>query len=106
MGEILSLPINDAAPIEPMRSPIVLLDDGSAWVPSAFIAGAYENLPVCEGVALGWQPAFEVGKAVLVFQGGNPAAPTREVVTAELSRAGLRALIAGLQSIDAQWGDQ
>lgn len=103
MGQVHILPPIEEASCAPMASPILHLDDGTAWVPSAFVAGVYGNVPICAGLAMGWQPVREVGQIVLVFQGGNPAAPTDEIVAAALSRAGLRAMIRDLQSIDRQW---
>ncbi|MEO7467384.1 MAG: hypothetical protein ABIV36_10245 [Sphingobium limneticum] len=104
MGELHILPPLGEEPLAPMASPIMHLDDGTAWVPNAFVAGAYGNVPICVGGAMGWQPVQEVEQIVLVFQGGNPTAPTGEIVAAALSRRGLRALVRDLQSIDRQWG--
>ena len=103
MGKVHILPPLDDEAFAPMASPILHLDDGTAWVPNAFVAGAYGNLPLCAGVAMGWQPVPEVDRIILVFQGGNAAAPTGESVAAALSRPGLRAMIRDLQSIDRQW---
>jgi len=95
-----------AAPLEPLSSPVMHLDDGTAWVPSAFSAGAYENLPVCAGIGVGWTPVPDTDKILIIFAGGNPAAPTREMVVAAISRAGLRRLVRDLRSIDAQLEDE
>lgn len=103
MGSVHTLPPLGRDMVEPFRSPIYLRDDGTAWVPDAFTAGAYRDQFICEGVAMGWVPIQELGKAILVFAGGNPLAPTDEAVAVALSPRGLRELIADLQSIEQQW---
>ncbi len=95
-------------PIEPDCPPpfglrILLNDDGRAWIPHAFRAGMFTELPVCEGMAMGWAPVSEIGKVLLAFGGGNPFAPTDEQLAVALSARGLRALIRDLQAIERQW---
>jgi hypothetical protein len=94
------------SPLPPMTSPVLVDDDGRAWVPAAFRAGHYALLPVCEGLALGWTPSAELGRVMLVLVGGNMAEPGDESVVTLLTRTGLRNLIADLQSIDDQLEDR
>ncbi|BBF70221.1 hypothetical protein [Sphingomonas bisphenolicum] len=89
--------------IAPFSSPVLLTDDGSAWVPDAFAAGHYRLLPICKGIEMGWAPVEQISKAIIVFAGGTPMSPTGEIVATALSRDGLSRLIADLQSIDRQW---
>ncbi|PZU13787.1 MAG: hypothetical protein DI606_04255 [Sphingobium sp.] len=94
-------PIEDA-PVEPFPFPILLDEAGFAWIPDGFRPGLFQHLPLCEGAALGWAPIPEFNKALIAIWGGNPFAPTGEALALLMSRRGLRGLIAGLQSIEAQ----
>lgn len=96
------LPPIAAEPIEPFSIPILLDEAGCAWIPDGFRAGMFQLLPVGEGAALGWAPIPELNKALVAIQGGNPFAPTGEAIAIAISRRGLRGLIDGLQSIEAQ----
>lgn len=96
------LPPIKADPIEPFSIPILLDENGCAWIPDGFRAGYFQLLPVCEGAALGWAPIPELNKALVAIWGGNPFAPTREALAIAISRRGLRGLIDGLKSIEAQ----
>lgn len=96
------LPPIKADPIEPFAIPILLDDRGCAWIPDAFNAALYQLLPVCEGATLGWAPIPELNKALIAIQGGNPFAPTGDVLAIAISRRGLRGLIDALRSIEAQ----
>ncbi|MFD1103687.1 hypothetical protein [Sphingobium olei] len=96
------LPPIAAEPIEPFSIPILLDDNGCAWIPDGFQAGCFRLLPVGEGASLGWAPIPEMNKALISIWGGNPFAPTGEAIAIAISRRGLRGIIAGLQSIDAQ----
>ncbi|MEA3543206.1 MAG: hypothetical protein U9R77_13960 [Pseudomonadota bacterium] len=96
------LPPIKADPIEPFPIPILLDDDGRAWIPDGFRAGMFQLLPVCEGAALGWAPVPELNKALIAIWGGNPFAPTGEALAIAMSRRGLRGMIDGLISIEQQ----
>ncbi|WP_051768205.1 hypothetical protein [Sphingobium sp. DC-2] len=92
-------------PTAPFPAPILVNDRGEGFFPHAFCAGEVMLMPVCRGLAMGWAAAPEVGGALLSIFAGNPDAPTDESVATLLSRDGLRALIADLQSIDRQLGE-
>lgn len=96
------LPPIESEPIEPFSIPILLDDRDCAWIPDGFRAGMFCQLPVCEGAALGWAPIPEMNKALVAIWGGNPFAPTSEALAIAISRRGLRGLIDGLKSIEAQ----
>lgn len=96
------LPPIEAEPIEPFSIPILLDDDGRAWIPDGFRAGMFQLLPVCESAALGWAPVPEFNKALIAIWGGNRFAPTDEAIAIAMSRRGLRGLIDGLISIERQ----
>lgn len=105
MGDILIHPraaAPAADPVAPFSVPVLLDEDGSAWVPDAFAAGMFRYLPVCEGAALGWAPIPELRCALVLLQGGNPAAPTAEQIAFTISPAGLRGLADDLRSIADQ----
>lgn len=105
MADIVIFP-RAAAPaadlVAPFSVPVLLDEDESAWVPDAFAAGMFRYLPVCEGAALGWAPIPELLRALVVLQGGNPAAPTDEQIAFTISPAGLRGLANDLRSIADQ----
>ncbi|EPR09897.1 hypothetical protein M527_07170 [Sphingobium indicum IP26] len=90
-------------PVPPFALPVLLDDDGRAWLPHGFRADMFTLTQVCEGIAIGWAPVPELGKVLLHFIGGNPFAPTDEALAAALSKRGLRRMIADLQSIERQW---
>lgn len=98
----------DRPPLAPFALPLLVRNHGRAghygWVPDVWRHGCTRYVELCEGLALGWTPAPEIDRAVLVVMGGNPAAPSDDHVAATLSREVLRALIADLQSIEAQMG--
>lgn len=97
-GEAANLP----GPIAPFPGPVIINDWGEVFVPHAFFPRSVTSLPLCRGAALGWAPFPEVGGVLLAVFGGNPDAPSDESMAVALSRDGLRALIADLQSIDEQ----
>ena len=95
---------NQAGQSAPFAGPILIDDFGNGYFPHAFLAGAATALPICRGLAKGWAPAPEIGGVLLAMFAGNPDEPTDEALATLLSRDGLRALIADLQSIDQQLG--
>ncbi|WP_236576306.1 hypothetical protein [Sphingobium sp. S8] len=95
---------NRSEPSAPFAGPILIDDFGNGYFPHAFMPGTATALPICRGLAKGWAPAPEVGGVLLAIFAGNPDEPTDEAVATLLSRDGLRALIADLQSIDQQLG--
>jgi hypothetical protein len=103
MGEVLGLAPADCPPFP---HPLMLAGDRAAWFPNAFAPGHYTMLPICDGLAMGWAPAAELGGVVLCLHGGNAAAPTGEVIATLLSRRGLKRLIGDLQSIDRQLNER
>lgn len=92
-------------PIAPFPDPVVINDWGHVFVPHAFFPRSVISLPLCRGAALGWTPFPEVAGVLLAIFGGNPDALSDESMALTLSRDGLRALIADLQSIDDQLGE-
>lgn len=95
---------NQMAPHAPFPDPILINDHGEGFFPQAFWPGTVAVLPICRGLATGWAAAPEVEGVLLALYAGNPDEPTDESMATLLSRDGLRALIAGLQSIDEQLG--
>ena len=95
---------NQVAPHAPFVGPILVNDRGEGFFPHAFCPGEVAVLPICRGLATGWTTASDVDGVLLALFAGNPDEPTDESMATLLSRDGLRALIAGLQSIDEQLG--
>ena len=93
---------NRLEPHAPFSSPIMVNDRGEGFFPHGFYPELAVMMPICRGLGFGWAAAPEVGGVLLSIFGGNPDEPTDEALAAALSREGLRALIAGLQSIDKQ----
>lgn len=96
------LPPVQADPVAPFDVPILLDDQGCAWIPHGFRPGFFTLTQICEGASLGWAPIPEMNKALIAISGGNPFAPTEEAIALAMSRRGLRGLIEGLRSIEQQ----
>lgn len=96
------LPPIDSAPLEPFAIPILLDEEGYAWIPHGFRAGLFMWMHVGEGAAIGWAPIPELDKALVTIWGGNPFAPTDEAIAFVISRRGLRGIIDMLTSIERQ----
>jgi hypothetical protein len=79
-------------------------DRGEGFFPHGFFPELAVMMPICRGLGFGWTAAPEVGGILISIFGGNPDEPTDEALATTLSRDGLRALIAGLKSIDKQLG--
>lgn len=86
----------------PMQAPVLHTDDGTAFVPHAFDFARSVELPLARGVGLAWAPCPPIDGALLIMAGGNLAEPTDDAIAITLSRAGIRALIRSLQSIECQ----
>ncbi len=103
-GLLRGMEINPVGPhFAPMQETLLINARGEAWMPRAFEPRGHTPIPICTGMALAWTPTG--ADAILCFHGGNPGEPTDEQLCALMTREGLRALIAGLQSIDTQLAD-
>lgn len=91
-------------PFPPAHDPLLVDESGKAWVPHAFRVGFAAHRSIARGLGVAWWPVQEIDGVVLAIAAGNPAEPTDEAVAATLTRAGLRMLIADLQSIEDQLG--
>lgn len=91
--------------VPPIATPILHTDYSTVFVPHGHYPGMAAELPLSQGLGLAWVPCAEVAGVLLVLWGGNPDDPTDEAIAVTLSRAGMRALIRDLTSIDQQMGD-
>lgn len=93
-----------SAPIAPIAAPLVIDDRGYVWSPAPNNTGEMIGSFVHGGFRLGWTPIPELNGLLLIQWGGQASDPRFEDdgLTTFFTHDGLRRLIIGLQSIDAQ----
>lgn len=97
------LPPLDGPP--PMEHAVFIDDAHRAWVPHPFLPDARRALPLRSGLAMGWTPFPEARGALVALWAGNQDSPSEQAIAVALSREGLKAFIADLQSVDRQLED-
>ena len=102
----LSRTLGAHTPLAPIAAPIVVDEQGYAWIPAP--GGGDEEIGsyVHAGLRMGWAPMPEQGGILLTQWGGLGPEPDfeEEGVTAFMTREGLRRFIADLQTIDNALG--
>lgn len=96
------LPPEGRKPFAQAIEPLIIDERGSAFVPNPFIARCDDLAFVRQGMCLAWWPLPEFQAVVLAIYGGNHSAPSNDSVVTAISREGIEALIADLQSIHDQ----
>lgn len=85
----------------PIGQPLVVTEDGTAWLPVAGVAGAAVGYTLRAGLSLRWAPAPELGGAILELGAGRLDDDV-DAFAVVLSAAGLRKLAADLAAIADQ----
>lgn len=88
------------SPLPPAEMIVVM--DGHAAMPDAFVPDAFALEPVTLGLGIAWVPVAPSGPALILLQGGNPDTPSMQRLVVQMSLEGIEGLAHDLLSIVAQ----